>query len=106
MSLEKLLKRFVPMSETMFYILSALTEERHGYGIMLHVQALTKGRITLGAGTLYQTLAKLEKDALIVPTEETARRKQYRITDIGRKVLAREAARICEVHETAKEFLS
>ena len=33
------------MSETMFYILSSLRQERHGYGIMLHVKEITQGRI-------------------------------------------------------------
>ena len=49
-------KKLLPMSETMFYILSSLRQERHGYGIMLHVKEITQGRIVLGAGTIYQTL--------------------------------------------------
>ena len=66
MNLQHLQKRFIPMSETMFYILSSLTEARHGYGIMQHVEKLTRGRIVLGAGTVYQSLSKLEKEKLIV----------------------------------------
>ena len=50
------------MSETMFYILSSLRQERHGYGIMLHVKEITQGRIVLGAGTIYQTLQKRPVD--------------------------------------------
>ena len=65
------------MSETMFYILSSLRQERHGYGIMLHVKEITQGRIVLGAGTIYQTLQKLERDRLIRPTREIDRKKQY-----------------------------
>jgi len=106
MSAENLIKRFVPMSETMFYILSSLTQERHGYGIMLHVQELTNGRIVLGAGTIYQTLSKLERDNLIIPTNEVDRKKMYIITDDGRAILTREAERICELSKTAKEYLS
>ena len=102
---DKLLKRFVPMSETMFYILSSLTAERHGYGVMLHVRELTGGRVALGAGTIYQTLSKLERDRLIKPTEEIDRKKKYLITDAGRVVLAREAERILELSIVAKEFL-
>ena len=100
------MKRFIPMSETMFYILSSLTEERHGYGVMLHVRDLTGGRIILGAGTVYQTLSKLEQDALIMPTNETDRKKNYIITELGRDVLTREAARICELSSIAKGFLT
>jgi len=100
------MKRFIPMSETMFYILSSLTKERHGYGVMLHVRDLTGGRIILGAGTVYQTLSKLERDALIMPTNETDRKKNYIITELGRDVLTREAARICELSSIAKGFLT
>ena len=100
------MKRFIPMSETMFYILSSLSEERHGYGVMLHVRDLTDGRIILGAGTVYQTLSKLERDHLIVTASETERKKNYIITDLGRAVLTREAARICELSSIAKGFLS
>ncbi|MDR3209303.1 MAG: PadR family transcriptional regulator [Oscillospiraceae bacterium] len=89
----------------MFFILSSLTVERHGYGIMLHVQELTQGRIVLGAGTIYQTLSKLESDKLIAPTVEVDRKKKYIITGIGRTILNREAERICNLSEIAKEFL-
>ena len=50
MSLEKARNRYIPMSETMFYILLSLREARHGYAIMQHVKELTGGRIVLGAG--------------------------------------------------------
>jgi len=106
MSIENLVKRYVPMSETMFYILSSLTVERHGYGIMLHVRDLTDGRIELGAGTIYQTLSKLERDRLIVPTRQEDRKKEYLITDKGRAILTREANRICELSSIARGFSS
>ena len=35
-------ERYIPMSETMFYILLSLRQERHGYGILQHVKTLTK----------------------------------------------------------------
>lgn len=105
MESEKIRKRFIPMSETMFYILSSLTEDRHGYGIMQHVAALTNGRVVLGAGTIYQTLAKLEKEKLIEATREVDRKKEYRITDTGRWILREEARRICELSDLAKELM-
>ncbi len=105
MNIDKLKKRFIPMSETMFYILSSLNEERHGYGIMQHVQKLTNGRIILGAGTIYQSIAKLEHDGLIIPTKEAERKKEYIITEPGREILSLEAARICELYLIAKELV-
>lgn len=98
MSYDRIKKRFLPMTETMFYILLSLREERHGYGIMQHVKELTKGRVILGAGTVYQSLGKLEKDGLIKHTKETESRKLYLITDIGGAVLREEAARIKEIY--------
>ena len=98
MTVEKLRKRFIPMSETMLYILLSLREERHGYGVMQHVRALTGGRIALGAGTVYQSLAKLEAGGLIRPTREVERKKLYRATDIGGEILREEAGRIREIH--------
>ena len=95
----------LPMSETMMYILFALREERHGYGVMLFVRQLTRGRIVLGAGTIYQTLSKLEKHKMIVATKEVDRKKFYRITDIGTATLKAEVARIKEICAAMEEIL-
>ena len=105
MNSERLIKRFIPMSETMFYILYALKEERHGYGIMQYVEGLTNGRIRLGAGTVYQTLSKLESEKLIIPVREIDRKKEYVITDTGKELFLLESARICELYRVAKEAL-
>ena len=91
---QKIREQFLPMSETMFYILLTLQQERHGYGIMLDVDELTRGRIHLGASTIYQTLAKLDKGGLIKPTGELERQKRYLITGLGRDILHEEARRI------------
>lgn len=93
------------MSETMFYILFSLQEERHGYGIMQYVEELTHGRIKLGAGTIYQSISKLEKDGLILPTKESDRKKEYIITEAGREILVEEGKRICELYEMARGLL-
>ena len=93
------------MSETMFYMLYALREERHGYAIMRYVEEITTGRIVLGPGTIYQTLSKLEKERLIIPTIEENRQKKYILTSEGQQILREEAARITKVYELAKELL-
>lgn len=105
MHYEQIQKRFLPMSETMFFILLSLLEERHGYGIMQHVQKLTKGRITLGAGTVYQSLGKLEQAQLIRPVQEIERKKTYLITESGRMLLHDEAQRIREIYRIMEELL-
>ena len=103
MSLEKARKRFIPMSETMLYILLSLKQELHGYAIMQSVKELTQGRIILGAGTVYSSLGKLESDGLIEGVREEGRRKIYTITPIGREILHEEVVRITELYNNVKE---
>lgn len=105
MNIEKIRKRFIPMTETMLYILLSLREEQHGYGVMLHVKELTNGRILLGAGTTYQSLKKLETDGLIRPTKEIERKKLYVITKIGEQILDEETIRIREIYKTLEGLL-
>ncbi len=105
MDINKIRKRFIPMSETMFYILLSLQSERHGYGIMQYVKELTKNRIVLGAGTIYQSLNKLESDGLIISTKEIDRKKLYIITEVGRMILKEEAYRIKEIYENSEGLL-
>lgn len=105
MDIERARKRYIPMSETMLYILVSLLKERHGYGIMQYVKELTKGELNLGAGTIYQSLAKLEGDGLIVPVREEERRKIYIITDGGRQILKEETARIRELYRRLEWLL-
>lgn len=95
---EKLKKTYLPMSESGFYILLSLNEPRHGYGIIIHVKDITKSRITLGAGTIYGTLTKFEKDNLIESAGEEERRKIYKLTEVGRWLLLEELKRIDEMY--------
>lgn len=103
--MEKLIKKFIPMSETMFYILFSFKKERHGYAVMKYVSELTKGRIQLGAGTIYQTIKKLEKSQLIRFCGEEDRQKRYVITDIGREILKLEIKRIKTMYQDVQEEL-
>ncbi|MBB6670358.1 PadR family transcriptional regulator [Cohnella nanjingensis] len=99
--MDALQRQYLPMSETMFYILLSLTEARHGYGIMQYVEELTDKRIRLGAGTLYGSLSRMEKDGVIVFVREDDRRKTYQATEDGRALLKLEIARISELHRNA-----
>jgi DNA-binding PadR family transcriptional regulator len=93
------------MSETMLYILFSLKQELHGYAIMQRVKELTRGRIVLGAGTVYSSLGKLESDGLIQGVREEGRRKIYTITPIGGEILREEVERITEIYNNVKESL-
>lgn len=105
MDISKARNRYIPMSETMLYILLSLREERHGYGIMQHVKELTSGRIVLGAGTIYQSIGKLEPDGLIKAQREEDRKKYYRITPLGSSILHEEAERIKEIYHHLEDLI-
>ena len=105
MNLKEARKRYLPMSETMFYILLSLRQERHGYAIMQYVKELTDARIILGAGTVYSSLGKLEGDGLIEAMKEEDRRKIYIITPLGRGILRDESLRIAELHRNSEGLL-
>lgn len=96
-------KVYVPMTETAFYILLCLKTPNHGYGIVQTVERLTEGVIKLAPGTMYGSLSKMEKDGLIRFVREEEKRKIYEITDLGRKVLQTEIARIERLYRIAQE---
>lgn len=82
-------------------LLSLADEERHGYGIMLEVRERTGGEMRLGPGTLYGAIKRLREGGLIEgsyerpdPSLDDERRRYYRLTDFGGRVLAAEVARL------------
>ncbi|NCB63406.1 MAG: PadR family transcriptional regulator [Clostridia bacterium] len=87
-------KKLDTLTEQMYYVLLALTEERHGYGIMQYATELTGGRVSIGAGTLYALLARFEEEGLIQYRGEKENRKYYKLTDDGRRVLDEEYGRL------------
>jgi len=82
------------LTEPMYYILLALTQECCGVDIMDRVKTLSHGRVTVGPGTLYAMLAKFEEKGIIRLTAADGRRKSYIITDAGREELKKEYERL------------
>lgn len=91
---DKLLKKYCPMTETIFYTLLALLEPNHGYGIMKFVKELTNERIKMGTGTLYTMLGRLVDDQMIIVVNEVDGKKTYQITEDGRTLLLLEQERL------------
>lgn len=100
---EKLRRVYVPMTETGFYILFCLQKEGHGYSITQKVKQLTEGQLSISPGTMYGTLAKMEKDGLIAFVREEEKRKLYSITELGRQILELEIQRIERLYRNSKE---
>lgn len=93
------------LTEPMYYILLALTSPRHGYDIMQTISEITKGRVKVGAGTLYSLLSRFEKEKLIVQVSDDGRRKTYALTSKGRKILENEFRRLQMLVVHGKTFL-
>ena len=93
----------MPMTETGFDILFCLQKERHGYSITQKVKQLTEGQLSISPGTMYGTLAKMEKDGLIAFVREEEKRKLYSITELGKQILELEIQRIERLYRNSKE---
>ena len=64
---------------------------------------MTDGEIRLAPGTMYGSLSKMEKDAVIRFVREEDKRKLYVITELGREVLELEKKRIRRLYQTIQE---
>ncbi|MCL2642564.1 MAG: PadR family transcriptional regulator [Candidatus Bathyarchaeota archaeon] len=95
------------LTEAVYYILLSMLEPIHGYAVMQNVEKLTGGRVSLGAGTLYGAInTLLEKRWICAVTgDRDSRKKEYVITDLGRKILQRELVRIEELLTNGKNKL-
>ena len=63
-----------PMTEAMYYVLLALHRPAHGYQLMQQIARASRGRVQMGPGTLYGVLTRMEKEGLIVLSENDGRR--------------------------------
>lgn len=93
-----------PLTEGVYYILLSLYEPRHGYGIMQLTEELSKGRVQLGAGTIYGAIKTLVERKWIVALEEDGRKKEYVITDLGKTMVEHEIKRLCELYENGLQI--
>jgi DNA-binding PadR family transcriptional regulator len=92
------------LKTTEFYILLALADgPLHGYGIMKRVEKESGGDVTLEIGSLYRLLSRLADTGLIEEAEADERRKFYRMTKLGTRILRAEAARIAGLLEVLRE---
>lgn len=101
------MEKNIPLTEALFYILLSVRRPNHGYGIIQEVERLTEGRVTLGPGTLYGAIQSMTARGWIrIYSEETdsRRKKEYVITDLGRKVFAQEKRRLEELLRNAERM--
>ncbi len=99
----------LPLTPAVLHILLALTGgERHGYAIAAEVEETTSGSVRMGPGTLYGSIQRMLDAGLIEevsrkrPREDDERRRYYRLTGFGQRVLELEVQRLDRVVRVAK----
>jgi DNA-binding PadR family transcriptional regulator len=105
MSNENTIEKYLPLSESTFYIMLVLVKPIHGYGIMQKVEALTDGEVSIGPGTLYGAFSTLEKEGLIEMVREEDRRKYYALTEKGRETLRAQLMRLKIMTQSARQIM-
>jgi DNA-binding PadR family transcriptional regulator len=101
-----------PVSPQVFHILLALAPgSQHGYAIMQDVLSRTDDKLRLSPGTLYGSMKRLLEQGLVVelranerPKDDDERRRYYRLTPLGRKVVRAEAERMAALLEQARAY--
>lgn len=100
----------ITLTPTIFHILVVLSGgERHGYAILREVKEITEGKPNIGPTTLYRSIRMMLDGKLIEelgerpdPEANDERRRYYRLTDFGSKVLNDEVARLENLVEVAR----
>jgi DNA-binding PadR family transcriptional regulator len=98
-------QEFLPLKTHWFHIMVSLAGgEQHGYGIMQDVLNRTTGKVRLWPATLYGSIKRLieadlieESDERPAPELDDARRRYYRLTTLGKRVLDAECERLQEL---------
>lgn len=100
-------KTLDPLPSAAFQILLALADgDMHGYGIMRQVEEQSARRVRLGPGTLYSSLQTLLDAGAIEEVEneqaDAERRRYYRLSAKGRKLVGSEVKRLEELLRVAR----
>ncbi len=104
------LESMLPLTPRDYLILFALLdEERHGYGLVKDVARLSDGAVRIDPANLYRCLRRMVRQGLVEessrrpdPDRDDERRRYYRITGLGRRVLAAEASRLDRLAQAAR----
>jgi DNA-binding PadR family transcriptional regulator len=81
-------------------LLAVASGHTHGYAVMRFVEELTGGRVRLGPGTLYRTIARLVADDPSAPHD--ARRRYYQLTALGEQAVREESEQLARMVDAAR----
>jgi len=105
---------FIPLKPLSLHVLVALIDgPRHGYAIVKEVSRQTEGVLTVEPGNLYRTIRTLRQQALLEESDPPSgtgandeRRRYFRLTPLGDRVIRVETARLEEVARLARRRLA
>jgi len=100
----------LPLPPAQLHILLALADgDKHGYAVMSEVERMTDGEVSMGPGTLYGAIKRMlnadlieESDNRPDPDIDDERRRYYRVTGYGARVLTAELARLEQLVRAAE----
>ena len=99
--------------ESFTILLTLLSGPRHGYAILQAAKEDAGAHGDLQPGSLYRLLARLLDTHLVeeltadeVPADADSRRRYYRITPLGREVVAAESERMAALVASARRHLA
>lgn len=82
------------VTDSVFYIMAAFSEPRHGYAVMSLIEETTNGEIVIGPASLYTIIKKLlEQELIELHNQTNSRKKVYVLTEKGQQVLKKDIAR-------------
>jgi DNA-binding PadR family transcriptional regulator len=107
---EKEPQDLLPLPPAQLHILLALADgEKHGYAVMSEVEQMTDGEVSMGPGTLYGAIKRMLNAGLIEesdnrpdPELDDERRRYYRTSGFGARVLTAELSRLDQLIRTAE----
>jgi DNA-binding PadR family transcriptional regulator len=103
---DKQIQKYLPLTEATYYIMLALEEPLHGYGVMQKVKQISEGTVDVGPGTLYGAFSTLQEEGLIQMVKKEDRRKVYALTSKGIEVLGGHIQRLQIMTTLGSDFLS
>jgi DNA-binding PadR family transcriptional regulator len=104
------IRRLLPLPHLSTLVLLALAAgPAHGWAIIRRIRELTDGETAPSSGSLYLAMLRLEEKGLLEETAapvpgEDARRRHYRLTTFGRRVLEAESMRLARLVSQAERW--
>lgn len=101
-------EEFLPLPHLPLHILLALADRTmHGWAVIKRIDEMTEGDTCPSTGSLYLAMGRLAERGLLeevdAPSDDAdARRKYYRLTPLGERVLEAESQRLASLVQVAR----